>query len=186
MNKKDSKARLMRWELLLQEFDLEIIDRKGSENQVADHLSRLEEKGRPHDGLEVNDLFLDEQLLSMSLTRMPWFTDVANYLEAQIGLLGLLLGRAFKTCTNGIIRRCVPEEEQLGILEACHSSPFGGYLGEAKTSIKILSCGFYWPTMYKDARELVKQCDNYQRAGGISKKNEMPLTTILEIDIFDM
>ncbi|XP_070008311.1 uncharacterized protein [Nicotiana sylvestris] len=47
MTKKDSKARLMRWVLLFQELDLEIIHRKGSENQVADHLYRLEEEGRP-------------------------------------------------------------------------------------------------------------------------------------------
>ncbi|XP_070018023.1 uncharacterized protein [Nicotiana sylvestris] len=74
ISKKDSKARLMRWVLILQEFDLEIIDRRGSENQVADHLSRLEEEERPHNGLEINDLFPDEQLFSMSLTGMPWNT----------------------------------------------------------------------------------------------------------------
>ncbi|XP_070002099.1 uncharacterized protein [Nicotiana sylvestris] len=51
---------------------------------------------------------------------------------------------------------------------------------------KVLSCGFYCPTLYKDADELVKRCDECQRAGGISKKDEMPLTTILEVDIFDM
>ncbi|XP_070007263.1 uncharacterized protein [Nicotiana sylvestris] len=51
---------------------------------------------------------------------------------------------------------------------------------------KVLSRGFYWPTLYKDASELVKRCDDCQRAGRISKKNEMPLTTILEIDIFDV
>lgn len=71
MTKKDSKARLMRWVLLLQEFDLENVDRKGSDNQVADHLSLLEEEGRPHDGLEINDSFPDEQLLSVSMSDMP-------------------------------------------------------------------------------------------------------------------
>ena len=71
MTKKDSKSRLMRWVLLLQEFDLEIVDRKGSENQVADHLSRLKEEGRPRDGLEINDSFPNEQLLSVSVNGMP-------------------------------------------------------------------------------------------------------------------
>ena len=42
MNKKDAKPKLIRWVLLLQEFDLHIVDRKGEDNQVADHLSRME------------------------------------------------------------------------------------------------------------------------------------------------
>uniref|UniRef100_A0A1U7WE60 Uncharacterized protein LOC104226617 n=2 Tax=Nicotiana sylvestris TaxID=4096 RepID=A0A1U7WE60_NICSY len=73
----------------------------------------------------------------------------------------------------------------MGILEAFPSSPYGGHHGGARTATKVLTCGFYWPTIYKDASELVKHCDEYQRAGGISRKNEMPLTTILEINIFD-
>ena len=41
MSKQDAKPKLIRWALLLQEFDIKVRDRKGSENQVADHLSRL-------------------------------------------------------------------------------------------------------------------------------------------------
>ncbi|XP_070032946.1 uncharacterized protein [Nicotiana tomentosiformis] len=89
-------------------------------------------------------------------------------------------------CNDGVIRRCVPEEEKINILDAFHSSPYGGHHGGERTALKVLSCGFYWPTLYKDASELVKRCDECQRAGGISKKDEMPLTTFLEIDIFDV
>ncbi|XP_070046528.1 uncharacterized protein [Nicotiana tomentosiformis] len=171
MTKKDSKARLMRWVLLLQEFELEIIDRKGSENQVADHLSRLEEEGSPHDGLEINDLFPDEQLLSVSLNGMPWFANVANFLVTEIVLSELSSNQRrklkqdsldyywdepylFNICNDGVIRRCVTEEEQLSILEAFHSSPYGGHHGWARTATNVLSYGFYWPTLYKDASEL--------------------------------
>nr|XP_009761576.1 PREDICTED: uncharacterized protein LOC104213730 [Nicotiana sylvestris] len=86
---------------------------------------------------------------------------------------------------NDLEARCVPEEEQVEILEACHSSPYGGRHDSARMTEKVLSCGFYWPTLYKDASDLVKRCDECQRAGGISKKNEMPLITILEMDFFD-
>ncbi|XP_070017258.1 uncharacterized protein [Nicotiana sylvestris] len=74
----------------------------------------------------------------------------------------------------------------MGILEACHSSPYGGHHGGARTDTKVLTCELYLPTLYKDSSELVKRCDECQRAGGITKKNEMPFTTILEIDIFDV
>ena len=66
MNKKDSKPRLIRQLLLLQEFDLEIKDKKGIENLVTDHLSRLE---GPTNEVQVNYNFLDEQLLIIEDTK---------------------------------------------------------------------------------------------------------------------
>ena len=60
MAKKDAKARLIRWILLLQEFDLEIRDKKGVENIVADHLSRIPNTCNE---LPINDNFPNEQLL---------------------------------------------------------------------------------------------------------------------------
>ncbi|XP_070012634.1 uncharacterized protein [Nicotiana sylvestris] len=68
------------WVLLLQEFDFEVKDRKGTQNQVADHLSRLEEAGRPQGDLEINDAFPDEHILALSSTFSPWCADIANYL----------------------------------------------------------------------------------------------------------
>ncbi|XP_070002960.1 uncharacterized protein [Nicotiana sylvestris] len=134
--------------------------RKGSENQVADHLSRFEEEGRPRDGLEINDPFPNEQLLSVSMNDMPWFADVANFLVTGIIPCELSSNQRkklkreildfywdepylFKIYTDGVIRRCVPEEKQLSILEAFHSSPYGVHHGEARTASKVLSCGFY-------------------------------------------
>ena len=76
MMKKDAKARLIRWILLLQEFDLEIQDKKGIENIVADHLSRI--PSSPCNGLPINKDFPDENLLA--IFREPWFTDIVNYL----------------------------------------------------------------------------------------------------------
>ena len=71
--------------LLLQEFDLEIKDRKGTENQVAYHLSRLE-KNRENSEL-INEKFPDEQLFLMSQTQVPWYAGFVNYLVS--GLLPL-------------------------------------------------------------------------------------------------
>jgi hypothetical protein len=68
ISKKDSKARLIRWVLLLQEFDYEIKDRKGTENLVADHLSRIP---IPPDDIPITDAFPDEQLFAISNVE-PW------------------------------------------------------------------------------------------------------------------
>ncbi|XP_070020170.1 uncharacterized protein [Nicotiana sylvestris] len=72
IEKKESKPRLIRWMLLLQEFDLEIRDRKGTENQVGDHLSRLVGDGNSVKVEDILETFLDEQLLATSLEEVPW------------------------------------------------------------------------------------------------------------------
>jgi hypothetical protein len=66
MSKKDAKPRLIRWVLLLQEFDLHIVDRKGAKNPVADNLSRFE--NIYFDLIPVNDSFPNEQLVSLKVT----------------------------------------------------------------------------------------------------------------------
>uniref|UniRef100_A0A1S4C9E7 Uncharacterized protein n=1 Tax=Nicotiana tabacum TaxID=4097 RepID=A0A1S4C9E7_TOBAC len=83
IEKKDSKPHLIRWVFLLQEFDLEIRDRKGTENQVADHLSRLEGAENAIEVEEILETFPDEQLLAITHQEAPWYADLANYLASD-------------------------------------------------------------------------------------------------------
>ncbi|GJU36348.1 reverse transcriptase domain-containing protein [Tanacetum coccineum] len=81
--KQDAKPRLIRWILLLQEFDIEIKDRKGTENVVADHLSRIENNESSDDN-EVYNNFPGETLMEINTKDEPWFADFANYLVGDI------------------------------------------------------------------------------------------------------
>nr|GEY76495.1 reverse transcriptase domain-containing protein [Tanacetum cinerariifolium] len=91
--KKDSKARLLHWVLLLQEFTFKVIDTKRAENLAADHLSRLE---NPHqnvlDPKEINESFTLETLNLVSTRGNQstlWFADFANYHEGNFVVKGM-------------------------------------------------------------------------------------------------
>ncbi|GJY05998.1 reverse transcriptase domain-containing protein [Tanacetum coccineum] len=81
--KQDAKPRLIRWILLLQEFDIEIKDRKGTENFAADHLSRIE-NDESSDDSDVDDSFPGETLMEINTKDEPWLVNFANYLVGDV------------------------------------------------------------------------------------------------------
>ncbi|GJT07822.1 reverse transcriptase domain-containing protein [Tanacetum coccineum] len=199
-------ARLLRWVLLLQEFDFDVVDTKGAENLAADHLSRLE---NPHenelDPKEINEKFPLETLSSIAVrdTSTPWFADIANYHAGNFVIKGMSTQQKrkffkdvkhyfwedpflFKICADQVIRRCVFGKEAHDILMACHDGPTGGHHGANYTARKVFDSGFFWPTIYKDAHELVKNCNSCQRQGKVSQRDEMPQNSIQVCEIFDV
>ncbi|CAM8914240.1 unnamed protein product [Rhodiola kirilowii] len=204
ITKKDSKPRLIRWVLLLQEFDFEIKDKRGVENLVADHLSRIVQvNNTTNDPTPVEDSFIDEHLMSVESKALPWYADMVNYLVCGITPSHFSYHQKkrfifesrkyywdepflYKLCADGVYRTCVVEEEMRNILFHCHASQYGGHGSGTKTAAKVLQCGFYWPTLFKDAYEFVKACDQCQKTGNISRKHEMPQQGILEVEIFDV
>ncbi|GJW08371.1 reverse transcriptase domain-containing protein [Tanacetum coccineum] len=92
----------------------------------------------------------------------------------------------FKICADQVIRRCVHGQEAIDILKACHNGPTGGHHGPNYTAKKVFDSGFYWPTIYRDAHDLVKSCDSCQRHRKISQKDEMPQNAIQVCEIFDV
>nr|GEY69655.1 reverse transcriptase domain-containing protein [Tanacetum cinerariifolium] len=76
--------------------------------------------------------------------------------------------------------------EAIDILKACHYGPTGGHHGLNYTAKKVFDSEFYWPTIYRDAQDLVKSCDVCQRQGKISQRDEMPQNSIQVYEIFDV
>lgn len=77
ITKADSKQRIIIWMLLLQEFDLEIRDKKGTKNLVADHLSRLVNPEITKQEREIPEEISDDKILMIQ--ERPWFSNHANY-----------------------------------------------------------------------------------------------------------
>nr|GEW15680.1 reverse transcriptase domain-containing protein [Tanacetum cinerariifolium] len=170
-NKQDAKPRLLRWVLLLQEFDITVCDKKRVENLASDHLSRLE---NPHqsmlDKMEIIETFPLETLNMVSFrgdSSTPLFVDFVNY-------------HAGNFVVNGM------SQEAVDILKACYNGPIGGHYGPNYTAKKVFDSIFYWPTIYRDAHDLVKSCDACQRQGKISQRYEMPQNSIQVCEIFDV
>ncbi|CAN6562567.1 unnamed protein product [Malus baccata var. baccata] len=198
LTKKEAKPRLIRWMLLLQKFDIEIRDKKGVENVVADHLSRMvNEEASP-----ISETFPDEQLMSIQVSE-PWYADLVNFWVSKH--IPSTLNRnqrdklkkdarfyvwddpyLWKFCPDQIVCPCVNESEFQSILTFCHSYACGGHFGTQRTALKVLECGFYWPTIFRDARTFCLTCDCCQRMGNISAKDQMPQNPILSVEIFDV
>nr|GEX90866.1 reverse transcriptase domain-containing protein [Tanacetum cinerariifolium] len=76
--------------------------------------------------------------------------------------------------------------EAIDILKACQNGPTGGHHGPNYIAKKVFDSGFYWPTIYRDAHDLVKSCDACQRQGNISQRDEMPQNSIQVCEFFNV
>ncbi|XP_060182375.1 uncharacterized protein LOC132612047 [Lycium barbarum] len=150
--------------------------------------------------LEINNAFRDERLLAMSCDIAPWYADIAYYF-----MTGLIPDEIkayqkykflrdcweyywdepylFRIYADNIIRRCVPESEEMDIL-ACHDFPVRGHHSGNHTASKVLECGYYWRTLYHDANLMARTCDQCQES--IAKRHEMPMNFVLEVELFDI
>nr|GEZ95477.1 reverse transcriptase domain-containing protein [Tanacetum cinerariifolium] len=158
------------------------------------------------DPKEINESFPLETLNMVSTRGIQstlWFADFANYRARNFIVKGMSSQQKnkffkdvkhyfwddphlFKICADQIIRMCVSGQEAIDILKACHFGPTGGHHGPNYTARKVFDSGFYWPTIYRDAQNLVKNCDVCQRQGKILQRDEMPQNFIQVCEIFDI
>nr|GEY41464.1 DNA-directed DNA polymerase [Tanacetum cinerariifolium] len=163
----------------------------GAENLTPDHLSRLE---NPHqDELEkkkITETFTLETLGMIAFcgdSSTSWFTDIANYHAGSFIVKGMSSQQKkkffkdvkhyfwdnpylFRICADQVIRWCVHGQEAVDILTDFHNGPTEGHYGANYTAKKVFDSGFYRPTIYCDAHDLVTRCDACQRQGKISQR----------------
>nr|GEV66729.1 reverse transcriptase domain-containing protein [Tanacetum cinerariifolium] len=147
-----------------------------------------------------NNITTEKEMLAVVT---PWFADFANYHAGNFVIKGMSSQQKskffkdvkhyfwndpflFKNYVDQVIRRCVLGQEAIEILKACHYGPIGSHHGPNYTTNKVFDSGFYWPTIYRDANDLVKNCDVCQRKGKISQRDEMPQNSIQVCEIFDV
>lgn len=92
----------------------------------------------------------------------------------------------FKRGADNIFRRCVPEEEVENIMKHCHSAPYDGHAGTSKTCAKILQAGLFWTTLWHNVHTYIVRCHWCQRIRNVSRRDEMPLRNIQEVELFDV
>ncbi|GJR30006.1 putative nucleotidyltransferase, ribonuclease H [Tanacetum coccineum] len=125
---------------------------------------------------EIADKFLDEHLMILKdklNDEEPW-----NYFWDE--------PYAFRLCPDNVMRRCVAGNGILEILAHFHSGPTGGHHSASVIGRKVYETGFYWPIIFKDAKDYVLNCDACQKSGNISSRNEMPQNNIQVCKVFDV
>ncbi|GKC72450.1 hypothetical protein Tco_1118333, partial [Tanacetum coccineum] len=127
-------------------FDIEIKDKKGTENVTVDHLSRID-NDETSDDSEANNNFPGETLMEITTNDTPWFVYFANYLVGDVIPKGMTYQKKnkfffdlknyfwedpylFKVCSNSMIRRYVSRPEARTIPDQCHHRPTGGHYGQ--------------------------------------------------------
>lgn len=163
---KDPHGRLARWAMRLQQFDYEIVYRKGKQNIVPDALSRA---------LSVDEIFVLEM---KEEHKDEWYktqermvldgTHSEDWQVSQDRLWKYLKLKQFpdEKCSWKLV---IPEALRSQVLRECHDDPVSGHLGIKKTVNRVRQC-YYWPTLIGDVKRHVRKCETCAR----HKSSQLP------------
>lgn len=150
----------------------------------------------------MEDQFPDEHLFAMTV-ETPWYANVTNYMEAGKLLAhlssqenNLIVQRSaqfswieeyiFHTKSDLQIHTCIREEKIYDILKSFLDDPYGGNFFDRRIGHKILQMGYYWPIIFKDAKNYIHNYDNFQRMGRLIQAEKMPLQMQIVLENFEI
>lgn len=159
---------------MLQEFDIEIKDKKRDKNVVVDHFFRFTDLKAEE--FPLDDSFPDDKKFALIGKEIPWYADFVNYLVAGVLPPDINYQHKknffsklkhyywdepllYKRGANGIFRRCIPKEEVESVMAHSHTFAYDGHASTDKTVSNILQVGLYWPTLFKYVNTFIKRCD---------------------------
>ncbi|GJU02093.1 reverse transcriptase domain-containing protein [Tanacetum coccineum] len=155
---------------------------------------------------EIADKFPDEHLMILKAKlndEEPWYADYINYIVRKVVPPKWTPERkkwffsqvrnyfwdepfGFRLCPDNVMRRCVAGNEILEILAHCHSSATRDITVHQLQEKKVYEAGFYWLSIFKDAKDYVMKYDASQKSRNISSRNEMPQNNIQVYEVFDV
>jgi len=91
----------------------------------------------------------------------------------------------FKMGADEQLRRCLEKKERRQVMSALHSGFSGGYFAAMTTVNRICTLGYWWPSMIRDVRTFVNNCDQLQRTRAPTFRNHWPLTPIIPLAPFE-
>lgn len=153
---KEPSGRLARWSVKLQQFDFEIVHRKGSDHVVPDALSRSVPKMAliDFDPADVRDhwyIGMISRVIENPILYPQW--------RLNDGKLYKRLKRPYPELENpaNSWALVVPKDNRKRVMRAEHDSPTAGHAGIHKTFARV-SATYYWPRMKADVTQYVKSC----------------------------
>lgn len=201
------QGKLANWLANIQEYDLEFTITKAIKGRdLALHLAQHPGPECSDIDEDIKALFyvfaIEQSETSDDNIEPPWYDEIADYLETQTFPVGtkpnerrrlrlesskyvLVNNTLFRRHTNGMILCCLTKDQVPQVLSHFHDVMHalfhsGGNFAATATAHKILRYGYYWPTIFKDSFEHVRQCQPCQYAAGRQKLAPLPLHTVVE------
>ena len=175
VNKPCNTGRIVRWFIILLEFDFTVVVKKGTTHQRADHLSRLTNGESPigvDDDLPDAYLFNIEMIPKWSEPMIPLLTygttspekSIENtaQLITQSSSYQLISGRLYKRGNEGILRLCIEPHEQDSYLQEAHVGLCGWHFSQPQTTQRLNRMGVFWPHMTQHVHKYVASCEQCQ------------------------